>query len=94
LAALWNDIEIAMHPSLMDTLLKWLTDSDRQVVIATHSFDVLHSLTLIEPRDAKVILLRKDDNDVIHHKSLEIDELEEILEKGIDPRAIIESLVE
>jgi len=71
LAALWNDIEIAMHPSLMDTLLKWLTDSNRQVVIATHSFDVLRSLTLIKPRDAKVILLRKDDNDVIHHKSLE-----------------------
>jgi AAA15 family ATPase/GTPase len=91
---LWDDIEIAMHPSLMNTSLKWLTDSDRQVVIATHSFDVLHSLTLIEPKDAKVILLKKDDNDVIHHKSLEIDELEEILEKGIDPRAVIESLVE
>jgi predicted ATPase len=94
LAALWNDIEIAMHPSLMDTLLKWLADSNRQIVIATHSFDVLHSLTLIKPRDAKIILLRKDDNDVIHHKSLETDELEEILEKGIDPRAVIESLVE
>jgi predicted ATPase len=93
LAALWNDIEIAMHPSLMDTLLKWLADSNRQIVIATHSFDVLRSLTLIKPRDAKVILLRKDD-DVIHHKSLEIDELEEILEKGIDPRVVIESLVE
>ena len=91
---LWDDIEVAMHPSLMDALLKWLADSDRQVVIATHNLDVLRSLTLIEPRDAKVILLRKDDNDVIHHKSLEIDELEEILEKGIDPRAVIESLVE
>jgi len=94
LAVLWDDIEVAMHPSLMDTLLKWLADSNRQIVIATHSFDVLRSLTLIEPRDAKVILLRKDDNDVIHHKSLETDELEEILEKGIDPRAVIESLVE
>ena len=85
---------MAMHPSLMNTSLKWLTDSDRQIVIATHSFDVLHSLTLIETKDAKVILLMKDDNDVIHHKSLETDELEEILEKGIDPRAVIESLVE
>jgi len=94
LAVLWDDIEVAMHPSLMNTSLKWLTDSDRQIVIATHSFDVLHSLTLIETKDAKVILLMKDDNDVIHHKSLETDELEEILEKGIDPRAVIESLVE
>jgi energy-coupling factor transporter ATP-binding protein EcfA2 len=91
---LWDDIEVAMHPSLMNTLLKWLAESERQVVIATHSLDVLHSLIFIEPRDAKIIILKKDANDMIHHKGIELDELEEILEKGIDPRAIIEGVVE
>lgn len=91
---LWDDIEVAMHPSLMNTLLKWLAESERQVVIATHSLDVLHSLIFIEPRDAKIIMLKKDANDMIRHKSIELDELEEILEKGIDLRAIIEGVVE
>jgi predicted ATPase len=90
---LWDDVEVAAHPSLMDALLRWLAESERQVVISTHSLDVLQSVALIEPEDARIILLKKDGDDVVHHKSLELDELKEILEGGIDLRAMIEGVV-
>ena len=91
---LWDDIEVALHPSLAYTLLKWLAESGRQVVIATHSIDVLESVVMANPKDAQVILLKKDANDIVYHKALDIDEVEEILEKNIDIRTIIEGVIE
>jgi len=90
---LWDDIEFAAHPSLLDTLMRWLAGSGRQVVVATHSVDVLESVVRVEPKDARVILLRKDAGDVVHYRSLELDELEGLLSKGLDPRALVEGLV-
>jgi energy-coupling factor transporter ATP-binding protein EcfA2 len=90
---LWDDVEVAAHPSLMDALLRWLAESERQVVISTHSLDVLQSVALIEPEDARIILLKKDGDDVLHHRSLELDELKDILEGGIDLRAMVEGVV-
>jgi predicted ATPase len=91
---LWDDIEVAMHPSLLHAVLTWLAESGRQVVITTHSIDALESVVMVEPRDAQIILLRKDGNDIVHHKTLEIDEAKDILEKNIDIRAVIEGVVE
>jgi energy-coupling factor transporter ATP-binding protein EcfA2 len=90
---LWDDIEFAAHPSLLDTLMRWLAGSGRQVVVATHSVDVLESVVRVEPKDARVILLRKDAGDVVHYRSLELGELEGLLSKGLDPRALVEGLV-
>ena len=93
LLILWDDIEFAAHPSLLDTLMRWLAGSGRQVVVATHSVDVLESVVRVEPKDARVILLKKDAGDVVHYRSLELDELEGLLSKGLDPRALVEGLV-
>jgi hypothetical protein len=90
---LWDDIEVAAHPSLLDTLVRWLARSGRQVVVATHSADVLESVVRAEPEDAQVILLRKDSSDVVYHRSLSLGEVEELLDKGIDPRSLAEGLV-
>jgi len=90
---LWDDIEFAAHPSLLDTLMRWLAGSGRQVVVATHSVDVLESVVRVEPKDARVMLLKKDAGDVVHYRSLELDELEGLLSKGLDPRALVEGLV-
>jgi energy-coupling factor transporter ATP-binding protein EcfA2 len=94
LMVLWDDVEVAMHPSLLDTALDWLARSDRQVVVSTHSIDVLNSVTLIEPRDAQVIMLWKDGNDIVYFRSLEIDEVEDLLDKHIDIRTLIEVIKE
>ncbi len=85
---LWDDIEVAAHPSLLDKLLAWLERMERQVVVTTHSIDVLYYLALHHPRDAQVVLLTKTGDDVLDYRVIEIDELEEMFEKGIDARAI------
>ena len=76
---LWDDIEVAAHPSLIQSILEWLASSKRQVIISTHSIDVLHTLTLARPKDCKVIVLRKSTDDIVNHKAFSLDEVEEFL---------------
>ncbi len=89
---LWDDVEVAMHPSLLRTALKWLASGKRQVVVTTHSLDFLQALVLEEPRDANIILLKKDDEDTIRWKSITVYELADLLGEGIDVRRVIDEL--
>ena len=87
---LWDDLEVAAHPSLLEFTLKWLAESRRQVVVSTHSIDVLYLLTQVRPKDCRVIVLRKSSDDIVSYKTLELDELEDYLGSGVDVRKIIE----
>lgn len=87
---LWDDIEVAAHPSLLDMVVKWLANSNRQVVVATHSIDVLYSLAVAKPKDCMVIVLKKMQDDVVDWRALTLDEVEELLTSSIDPRKIVD----
>ena len=89
---LWDDLEVALHPSLLESTIKWMAASNRQVVVSTHSLDVLHTLIQVRPRDCRVIVLRKDSRDFVDYRVLMLDELEEFFESGVDVRKIIEEL--
>lgn len=51
---LWDDFEVFAHPSLIETLLKWLTEEDWQVVLSTHSIDILYALLSIKKNTRKI----------------------------------------
>ncbi|RLE77456.1 MAG: hypothetical protein DRJ44_01995 [Thermoprotei archaeon] len=89
---LWDDIEVAAHPSLIEALLKWLASTNRQIVLTTHSIDVLYVLTQIQPKNSKIFILKKDRQDTVQYIEKDIDEIEESLESGVDIRKIIEEL--
>ncbi|ALM74561.1 AAA family ATPase [Thermococcus barophilus] len=93
---LWDDFDTSLHPSMIKMLLKWLAQGDWQVVIATHSIDVLYYLADLNEEldnfDAQLILLRKDQGDILHHKELNMDELEDLLEGNVDPRMLVDVL--
>ncbi len=89
---LWDDIEVAAHPGLIEGVLKWLASKKWQVVVTTHSIDVLYTLVDVNPPEAQVILLRKTKDDVVKAKTFTLDEIEELLEKNIDPRKIADVL--
>jgi len=91
---LWDDIEVAAHPSLLEAVIMWLSESGRQVVVSTHSLDVLYALTLVKPKNAAVVVLRKTADDVVEWRKLSMDELEETLGKGVDVRRIVDELEE
>jgi len=46
----------------------------------------------VRPRDCRVLVLRKSPQDVMEYKALTLDDIEDILESGVDPRKIIEEL--
>ncbi|MCD6370160.1 MAG: ATP-binding protein, partial [Thermoplasmata archaeon] len=90
---LWDDFDAALHPSLVKGLLKWLYSGNWQVVLSTHSLDVLYYLLDIledgknekKEGNIQVLLLRRVD-DILYHKSLSVEELEDLIDSNTDPR--------
>lgn len=89
---LWDDFEMSAHPTLIKVLLNWLCKRDWQVVLSTHSIDVLNSLLDIKPKNAKVIQLKKMADDILIHQDLSLDELESLFEANQDPRILVDLL--
>ncbi len=89
---LWDDLEVATHPSLIEPTLQWLASSKRQVIVTTHSIDVLYALLRTYPRDAQVVVMKKSSRDTVAYEALSLEELEDLVEKHIDPRRLAEAL--
>lgn len=86
---LWDDLEAAAHPALVKVILERLLSGDWQVVAATHSLDVLNSFVELDPEEGKVVQLWKSADDVLHWKSLTVEDVEKLLESGQDVRKIL-----
>lgn len=89
---LWDDFKAASHPTLIRMLLNWLNEERWQVVLSTHSIDVLDRLLEVKPKDAKIIQLKKTQDDILLHKELSLEELEAIMEANQDPRLLVDAL--
>lgn len=93
---LWDDFDTSLHPSMIKALLRWLAEGEWQVVLATHSIDIPYYLAELNEEldefDAQLVLLKKDQNDILHHKELTMSELENLLEANIDPRMLVNEL--
>jgi len=89
---LWDDFEVFAHPSLIKSLLKWLAEGDWQVVLTTHSIDVLYELLDVKPGDLSVLQLAKTDDDVLIYEKLTFDDLEDLFLANQDPRLLSDLL--
>ena len=89
---LWDDFEGSAHPALINELVDWIANKPWQVVLSTHSFDVLSSVLNVKPADTKVIQLKKTDDDVLIQNSLSLAELEDIVDSSQDPRKLVDLL--
>ncbi|ADC68763.1 hypothetical protein MFS40622_0063 [Methanocaldococcus sp. FS406-22] len=89
---LWDDFDTAMHPSMIKNLLSYLSKGDWQVVISTHSIDVLYyMLDLEDVDDIQVIALKKDERDILGHRTFTIDDIEDIIDANLDPRYVCQN---
>jgi len=89
---LWDDFENASHPTLIKAQLEWLAKKDWQVVLSTHSIDVLYQLLDIDPTGVQVIQLKKLTDDMLIHTSLSIDNLNDLMNANSDPRQLVDAL--
>lgn len=91
---LWDDFEASVHPTLIKFVLECLSKKDWQVVLATHSIDVLIRLLEVEleSKDCSVILLKKTKDDVLSHKKLTKEALDDFLTANQDPRLLPDAL--
>jgi len=87
---LWDDLEASAHPGLVEAVLEWLAGRDWQVVLTTHSYDVLERLVAVEPDDASVVVLRKGADDVLDSRVLGLDELRRMIESHMDVRRVVD----
>lgn len=87
---LWDDLEASAHPGLIEAVLEWLASREWQVVLTTHSYDVLERLVAIEPEDASVVVLKKGPDDILEPKTLSLEELRSMLESHVDVRKVVD----
>ncbi len=88
---LWDDLEAHAHPGLINVLVRWLSSRDWQVVASTHSIDVLDALLSCDA-EVTVLVLRKGADDVLEHRALGRDDLEEMFDSNLDPRKLVDLL--
>jgi len=87
-----DDFGASLHPSLIKIVLKWLKNKKWQTIISTHSIDVLYKLVKVNPANATVLQLYKSNEDVLSHKVLTLENLEDFLNANTDPRLLVDAL--
>ena len=55
-----------------------------------YTIDVLRETVNLAPSDATIIALRKTPDDVLRYKAYTVDEVADLIDKGLDPRKILE----
>ena len=92
-----DDLELAFYPSLTRAFIRYLLDLDCQLVIATHSLDVIDTIVdlyrcdgVIGPEDAQIITLKRDESDIIHVRHCDVHEVYVLTSAGHDIRKITE----
>ena len=88
---LWDDFESHKNPHLIAFTLDWLRrlveDEGVQVILATHSLDVIQSATeLMKDKDWFNILLLDIEEGRLNAKKLSADDVIHLKEAGIDVR--------
>ncbi|GEM_PF-3705305 len=93
-----DDFELALHPSLTRAFIKYLLNHlNCQLVIATHSLDVIDTIVdlyrcdgVIGPEDTQVIILKRDEADIVHIRHCDVHEVYVLTSAGHDIRKITE----
>jgi AAA15 family ATPase/GTPase len=84
-----DDIEASIHPSLLRAFMKWLANRKCQIIITTHSIDVLSYLIELDINNSSIIEVYKEDRDVLKSHTHSIEEFKAIFDANIDIRKII-----
>jgi len=87
-----DDFEVGFHPSLIKIFLEWLKEKDWQTVISTQSIDLLDKLTEVKPSNTTILQLHKSQDDILSYKSLDLEQLEALLDANTDPRLLVDAL--
>ncbi len=83
-----DDFAAGLHPSLIKIFLEWLGNKEIQIVVSTHSIDVLYQLTNIDKEDINILFLKKSRDDILNCSYLTTDEIEDFLDSNTDPRKL------
>lgn len=91
---LWDDFDASAHPALIRLVLKWLYDhKDWQILLTTHSIDVLYALLDFEPADdISIINVSKSKKDILSFKYITLSELDTMIDSNVDPRLLYENM--
>ncbi len=85
-----DDIEQSAHIGLLKIFIEWLAKKDWQVILTTHSIDVLSVLTEVDMQDFQLIALNKNQEDTVIFRTYSLEELENMLTIGIDLRKMLD----
>jgi len=85
---LWDDIEAHLNPRMLLSIAEWFFDiveNGNQVIFTTHSLEAARTIASLNEEKAKIYLTSLEKGN-LKVKSLELKEMEDYLEAGIDVR--------
>lgn len=85
-----DDIGGGFHPTLIKMVLEWLDSLKTQIIITTHSIDVLNLIRQTKPKETNIIFLNKDKNDYLNSKVFSLRKLEDYIDANLDPRYFVD----
>jgi len=100
---LWDDFGSYMHPSLIESTLKYIIHSvaadEKQYIITTHSIDTLYYLHKVieetssfDPDWLSLLILYKDKADILDYELIDYSGFDDLMSSGIDPRLLAKKL--
>lgn len=85
-----DDFGGGFHPTLIKMVLEWLNSLKTQIIITTHSIDVLNVIRQTKPKETNIIFLNKDKNDYLNIKVFSLRKLEDYIDANLDPRYFVD----
>ena len=85
-----DDFGGGFHPTLIKMVLEWLNSLKTQIIITTHSIDVLNLIRQTKPKETNIIFLNKDKNDYLNSKVFSLRKLEDYIDANLDPRYFVD----
>lgn len=90
---LWDNFESYTHPQLLSFVIDWLLNKDWQIILSTHSIDVLYELFMnenVKENEIPIIKLQRNEENVFKSSILDFKTLEKHFEGGLDARKIFD----
>lgn len=84
---IWDDIEAAFHPKLLEQVFDWLAEMNSQAIVATHSMDALLATLDVKTENVSTLQLAADGERRLDFEVFDKNDLQRFIgDAGHDPR--------
>ena len=85
---LWDDVEAHLNPRILLNIAEWfsgIVEDGKQIIVTTHSLEAAKTIAGLNEEKARIYLISLDNN-ILKAKEFTLEEIDKLIEAGIDVR--------